>query len=707
MKIQPLVLAGSLAVGADPSRRDGRPHNRVPAVPMRHRPQPRRVETRKGIATMRWTTIAALALLAWPPLSSGQVPPEKITSLKHATHWVGNSFEGAGENGFGSWVQNGADEIEVTPDGTVFAGVSWDEAGRCAGLYKDGKVNRVLLKELDGRGNESAWGWGTANNAVAASGVHLYVANAGRKLLRFRWTPGDLDSAKFVDEVDTNGEAVGLVARGDRVVVVYKDAIEARRAGDLSLTGRFRFDGAQDAAIAGNGTLWVLAGREIRRLSSAGKDLGAALPGLDRPSSLSIDPMGRLVVCDDGRRQQVLIFDVSAAPRLIGTFGEEGGLRSGTPGQFAPRKLFALRGAGADAQGNLYVAMGFGGAPSGNLVLRSFTPEGTLRWELFSAAFVDTFGFDPDSDGSVVYGRTTIFDLDLARQEPGPVQRPRAITLDVLAGTDDDRIKHGCSVLVRNPRGRRLMFTIGQYGGGYRLFTFDGPDGLVARPAGRVTAEGETWAWDVDDDAGVWHGDAPGRTIRRFAFNGWTNAGEPAYDRDHPESWLWPEDFEVVRRVNYDKSTDSLYLFGYLKGQEIESWGVVGPTARRIDGWLSGKRSVRWTVRDLPVNPKGSDKGTPLTASAVDVAGDYLFVGMVKPDDGKVYTHVLKVADGTYVGSLAPGPEVGGKAGWQDMPYSIQALRRKDGEYLILVEEDFRGKNLLYRWRPDGAPSGL
>jgi hypothetical protein len=54
-----------------------------------------------------------------------------------------------------------------------------------------------------------------------------------------------------------------------------------------------------------------------------------------------------------------------------------------------------------------------------------------------------------------------------------------------------------------------------------------------------------------------------------------------------------------------------------------------------------------------------------------------------------------------YVGSLAPGAEVGGNAGWQDMPYAVQALKRKDGEYLILVEEDWRGKNLLYRWRPD------
>src|SRR6516162_9803454 len=86
----------------------------------------------------------------------------------YRTSWVGNSFGGdGGPNGQGYWVQDAADKIEVSPDGTVFAGVEWDEAGRCAGLYKDGKVNRKLLQEHYGRGRETAWGFGTANTAVA------------------------------------------------------------------------------------------------------------------------------------------------------------------------------------------------------------------------------------------------------------------------------------------------------------------------------------------------------------------------------------------------------------------------------------------------------------------------------------------------------------------------------------------------------------
>ena len=56
--------------------------------------------------------------------------------------------------------------------------------------------------------------------------------------------------------------------------------------------------------------------------------------------------------------------------------------------------------------------------------------------------------------------------------------------------------------------------------------------------------------------------------------------------------------------------------------------------------------------------------------------------------------------DGSNIGSFLPGPEVGSNAGWLDMPYAVAAMKRKNGEYLVLVEEDWRGKNLLYRWRP-------
>jgi hypothetical protein len=263
------------------------------------------------------------------------------------------------------------------------------------------------------------------------------------------------------------------------------------------------------------------------------------------------------------------------------------------------------------------------------------------------------------------------------------------------------------TAILRRLEGRRLLYTIGQYAGGYNIYTFDEPDGYIAREVDHIRAkkeDGEQWAWDVAPNGDIWHGDAPKRTIRRYAFAGWTADNKPRYDWSKPQTWPWPEDFENVRRVIYQPESDTLYLFGYLKSQKIDSWGVVGFTCRRYDGWLTGSPKIAWTNSSLPINPKGSDQGGPLSASGVSAAGDYLFLGMVKPDDGKQYVHILRLSDGSYVGSFHPGDEVGGSAGWEDMPYSVQALKRKNGEYLILVEEDWRGKDLLYRWTPEERP---
>jgi hypothetical protein len=64
--------------------------------------------------------------------------------------------------------------------------------------------------------------------------------------------------------------------------------------------------------------------------------------------------------------------------------------------------------------------------------------------------------------------------------------------------------------------------------------------------------------------------------------------------------------------------------------------------------------------------------------------------------------HVNRLSDGAPVGVLDPGPSVGGteKTGWVDILTGITAHKKADGEYLVFVEEDYRGKVVLYRWRP-------
>jgi hypothetical protein len=69
---------------------------------------------------------------------------------------------------------------------------------------------------------------------------------------------------------------------------------------------------------------------------------------------------------------------------------------------------------------------------------------------------------------------------------------------------------------------------------------------------------------------------------------------------------------------------------------------------------------------------------------------------------------VYDAQTGASAGHFKPGPEVGGDlpgeaVGWVDIPQGIQAIRRSNGEYLVLVEEDWKSKILMYQWKPESS----
>jgi len=342
--------------------------------------------------------------LLWP--SQDAVPGGYVTD------WLGNTFEGAGPNGQGRWVQNMVDEAEVSPDGTVFTASVWDEAGRCTGLYKDGSTNEKLIAQYNGKGGHKAWGWGTGGNAVAVWGERFYLVNTEGDLMRFRWKPGDIQSAEYLDEVKC-GKAAALAAREETLVVIGEDGqIQLRGAADLKERGRFPLPDAKEVAIAPDGSLWFIVGARIVHRGTDGKELPGEIADAVKPANLAFSPQGQLVVCEDGPRQQVLFYDMGAAPRPAGRFGQEGGLRAGTPGRFAPDKLYGLRGANRDKSGNLYVALCLGPYQGGGTAIRAFDPQGKVLWDLQSHAFVDAYSFDPASDGQEIYGADEILKSD-------------------------------------------------------------------------------------------------------------------------------------------------------------------------------------------------------------------------------------------------------------------------------------------------------
>ncbi len=86
-----------------------------------------------------------------------------------------------------------------------------------------------------------------------------------------------------------------------------------------------------------------------------------------------------------------------------------------------------------------------------------------------------------------------------------------------------------------------------------------------------------------------------------------------------------------------------------------------------------------------------------------DAAGLYLFVPYTgaSSEIGFATGHieVFRLADGAAVGQMEPPGEVG-EIGLQDLRECLRAHVRKDGSYMVFLEEDAKSKILMYRWRP-------
>jgi hypothetical protein len=224
----------------------------------------------------------------------------------------------------------------------------------------------------------------------------------------------------------------------------------------------------------------------------------------------------------------VLFYDVTlpSSPRLVRTFGIKGGLRAGTPGKVEPLKLFALRGAGTDSQGNVYVAMGM---TMGEAIIRKFSPRGSLRWEVMCLAFVDCFDVLETAPGKFeLYGTNEIIRFDPSKP-PGQGWKLLAITRDHVRYPDDPRNRDPWGgAFIRVLHGKRVLFTTPQMGGGFRLFVFEKPPSQIARYAGEITLPNvEVWARNVDREGNIWLSD--GKKIWRYRFTGFNAAGQPLY----------------------------------------------------------------------------------------------------------------------------------------------------------------------------------
>jgi hypothetical protein len=713
------------------------------------------------------------------------------TVLAARTSWIGNTF-GFGD---GVWTQINITAIAVTPDGRVVTNAPWDESGAEVSIYKNGKV-------LGTAGGTHGWG-NYGGNAIALNRRYAFVAVAvgnerGNLSKPGVWPPKGKQwygvsrrelnnmkrSAGFQANLaaSTDGHAqlaaaflmvneapeakrgapktelkedIGGLAATDALLYVANTSMNQIEVYDAeSMQQKRKWTASQPGrlALAKDGSLWALidtqgAHARLAHYTPTGTpidDVPALATGTDAVD-LTIDAQERLLVADNGPRQQVLIFTRAGGTNMYAetsSLGERGGIFSGNAsmvGKPGPQRFNGLTGVGADAAGNIYVSTNGIGVRQGAIgaglgaTLESYAPDGRQLWQVQGLLFVDGAWMDPARPNSVYTGNKR-FELDLSKpagqewkyagflsgrfkypedpsfnidEYPGqPIaRRIDGRTFLYLTDMYSDHLKiyrfdtkrdgelaipsgylagreRGTVNIPNRPSGGDWIWRDGNGNGRFDANEFDLNNGSLPNPGG--------WGWWVDTKGDIWH-TSDTRGINRFRYGGVDKVGNPIYAYANAQNYPMPAPFNVVKRAVYEADTDTMYLTGYTADEPFDRgyWKEVGRRLVRYDHWSTTPQQ-RYSVA-LPWDTKSKPLATTI---GLTVEGKYLFT--VEPV-GTV--HVYEKDTGREVGVIKPGPEVGGASGWVDVPNGISASRRADGEYLIFVEEDARGKVLMYRWQ--------
>ena len=599
------------------------------------------------------------------------------------TGYLGNTFINTFPED-DKWVQNFAEELDVASDGTMITASEYDENGRNVGIFKDGQPV-AYIQQFNGAGGHTCWGYGTATKATAVDDNYLYVNNCEGLTLRFNRSSG----YSYVDAINT-GLAEGMTYSGGFVYMITPAGlIQKRSTSNLATVSlSFTVTGGYDLAVDNAGNIWVLTtNKEVIKYTSAGVNTGTKIAAQSgwNPSAVNYDAFNNLLlVPDNGPRRQVIKFNTSGAQ--VGTFGDLGGISAGTKGIVGDLRFWDIAGCGTDANGNIYVALS-----EDCVSLRKFNSAGVKQWEVLGTMFTDVTSIDPASDGNDIYSVNEHMKFDYSTQKWSLISK----TVDCIAYPFPNDPRSGgtgtgiTSALMRRVNGNLIMFTAGMYDGdAWDVYRFDGEIAVHTN-----AIKGLGWSSLPDKNGNIWYASA-GR-IKKIPLTGFSG-GNPVFGAAVDVTTTLPSPIISVERLEYDVNTDVMYVAGWTKRNpnRDNNWGLVGSTIASYPNWSTGNRTVSNTV----VLTK--DVGG-LYPKAMSVAGGYVFVGGSR-DRGKLY--VYNTSNLSYVGFIAA---ISPDFGWLDIPHAVQAFKKSNGQYVILVEDNATGKNIVYQWCPSGTCSSV
>ncbi|HVV50607.1 MAG TPA: hypothetical protein VHO06_13155 [Polyangia bacterium] len=560
-------------------------------------------------------------------------------------------------------------------------------------------------------------------------------------------------------------QIAGLAANGSYLYVSnpYASQILIYDASSMAQLATISVPNSQQIALDPNGGLWAVQ-RATGSLTGNVLHYSAYVPGqtptllgslsVSAPAGIGFDASDRLFVTDDTVNQQVSVYNAAKSPpTLTSSIGVNGGVSANVtgapPGVVASNKLVWPVAVGVDASDNVYV-----GSSASGTDLRKFTLSGTMDWMLKASLFLDVPVADPSTDGAVFYGHDSGYNFNYALGA-GKEWSYRSFTIDKLHDPQDLRYVDGSThrstvgVQVLSNQKKYIMVSDQQSGtaGIYRfngevavpsvIFGNFGQPVLPGMPTGAssyvwtdsngdgvseageffdVSSSGSSseWGRDFDANGGVWRTNVAGvaidPSIVYYPLQGFDAHANPIYTQTAPVQWAAPAPFTEVDRIKYipakGTTKDTLYVTGCTTAAPCPSpptFGLVGTTMARYDGWLGGNQTPTWQIA-LPYDPADSR-----AVKAVDVAGSRVFAGMLGSNAAED-VYVYDATDGNYLGQLTPGPQIGSQMGAIDMDFGLRAYQRQStGEYVVTVEDVVYGKAIVYRgtMNPIAPPSAL
>ena len=392
-------------------------------------------------------------------------------------------------------------------------------------------------------------------------------------------------------------------------------------------------------------------------------------------------------------------------------------------------------------------------------ILQSYSYSGGLNWQVDGLGFVSLASIDPHHPDDA-YDAYHHFKLDYSKK--GNIGRYAGDTYQRFRYPDDVRVTSIASIgEIQYIQGRKFLLVSSQGGSYLEIDRFSnneaGPEKGIAIPSAafdygslngqyqdfvvqplnsefmwrdtngdgqmsmdEITVPDPTqnctgsgcWRgggyFSMDTDGDVWQVNydrniEPSIHLRRYEFQGFDAYGAPIYDYGHVAIYTAPADFsglpDIESAVFHPHESDGGTLYAGGNQSTLGTFTEI----QRTDNWDLGNRKAAWTI-NVPWDPDPNNQWQP---NSFSVSGDYVFVDYYRP-------HVILIfsaKDGSYVGKFTPGSDIGGigrtvngdflsPVGDTDEWQGISSFKRPNGEYVVINEDDFQAKQIIYRWTP-------